>query len=166
MLFYSVSLTSKSPTILFGRTSHPNQRLHISSSNLLMRSPVFDGTTPEHALLFTYLLSFDCLCAPARSEFKCCQKTMLICVLTISTAEAETCDDFIAQKSHRAAFCSSAPSHLQMAEGDVEVKAAFEILRQAPGPLPFIQDTPLLARALADVLHLSCWVTFVQPSQV
>ena len=55
---------------------------------------------------------------------------------------------------------------LQMAKGDVEVKAAFEILRRAPSSMPFIQDAPLLARVFADVLHLSCWVTFTKPSQV
>lgn len=45
-------------------------------------------------------------------------------------------------KPRRAAFSSSAPSHLQMAEGDVGVKAAFEILRQAPSSLPFIKTSP------------------------
>lgn len=92
------------------------------------------------------------------------QKTVLIRVLTIRTAE--TCDDFIAHNPCRAAFSSSAPSHLQMAEGDVEVKAAFEILRQAPSSLPFIQDLLPSPRVFVDALHLSCQVTFMEPSQV
>lgn len=69
-------------------------------------------------------------------------------------------------KPCRAAFSSSAPSHLQMAEGDVEVKAAFEIPRQAPSSLPFIRDLPPSPRVFVDALHLSCQVTFMEPSQV
>lgn len=80
--------------------------------------------------------------------------------------KAEPCDVSIVRKTHRAAFNSSAPSHLQMAGGDVEVKAAFEKLRQPLRFLSFIPGSPLLPRLFVDMLHIGCRVTFGEPSQV
>lgn len=166
-----MSLISKSENILFGSTSNQNPCFHIPAS-------IFSHFCPR---LYLTMLHFCMLCRLLNSSrltvyvrqlgsYPFRKQYWSVCWRSRGLKRRP-----VMTPSHRSLAALPPARRLLRTSKWQKVMLGWRLpLRywdMAPSSVPFIRYTPLLppsllARFFADVLHLSCWVTFMEPSQV